>query len=72
MEMSNNMLGLISFVTAMGLVGVVVVDMMTDVQNAEAKGVQVPQGFKTWEEFIDSPHSFDHRGRRVELPKIES
>lgn len=36
--MSNNMLGLIAFVTAMGLVGVVVVDMMTDVQNAEAKG----------------------------------
>jgi hypothetical protein len=38
MEFSNNLFAFIALVMAMGLVGVVAVDMITDLQNAEGKG----------------------------------
>jgi hypothetical protein len=38
MEISNNMFAILAMVMAIGLVGVVAVDMITDLQNAEAKG----------------------------------
>ena len=38
MEFSNNIFAMIAIVMAMGLVGVVTVDMITDPQNSEAKG----------------------------------
>lgn len=38
MEFSNNIFAMIAIVMAMGLVGVVTVDIMIDLQNAEAKG----------------------------------
>jgi hypothetical protein len=38
MEMPMNMFAILAIVMAMGLVGVVAVDLMTDVQYAEARG----------------------------------
>ncbi len=38
MEMSFDIFAIIAIVMAMGLVGVVAVDMITNLQNAEAKG----------------------------------
>jgi len=37
MEISNNMLAMRAIVMAMGLVGGLAIDMMTDFQNAQAK-----------------------------------
>ena len=42
MKMSFNMFAIIAIVMAMGLVGVVAVDMITNLQNAEAKGCPSP------------------------------
>jgi multidrug efflux pump subunit AcrB len=38
MEFSNNMFAIIAMVMAMGLVGVVAIDILREIQNAEAKG----------------------------------
>lgn len=41
MEISNTMLALMAIVAKMGLVGLVAVDLLTELQNAEAKGCSI-------------------------------